>query len=51
MKVDYSLYQGWKLAGAIRAVIASRTPVVENGLSVGTLGSGRFLARTASGQQ
>jgi dihydropyrimidinase len=50
MKVDYSLYEGWRLAGAVRTVISAGRAVVENGLFIGKPGSGRFLRREASGQ-
>ena len=51
MQVDYSLYEGWQLTGAVRTVIVRGQPVVEGGLFVGKSGSGRFLRRDASGQQ
>jgi dihydropyrimidinase len=50
MAVDYSLYEGWRLTGAVRTVIAAGRPVVEEGIFVGKPGSGRYLRREASGQ-
>jgi dihydropyrimidinase len=50
MKVDYSLYEGWRLTGVVRTVISAGRAVVENGLFIGKPGSGRFLRREASGQ-
>ena len=50
MAVDYSLYEGWRLTGAVRTVIAAGRPVVEHGVFVGKPGSGRYLRREASGQ-
>ncbi|QXJ22546.1 dihydropyrimidinase [Actinomadura graeca] len=47
MAVDYSMYEGWRLAGAVRTVICGGAPVVENGVFVGTPGRGRFLRREA----
>jgi dihydropyrimidinase len=51
MNVDYSLYEGWQLTGAVRTVIVRGQPVVDGGLFVGKPGSGQFLRREASGQQ
>jgi dihydropyrimidinase len=50
MAVDYSLYEGWRLTGAVRTVIAAGRPVVEDGVFVGKPGTGRYLRREASGQ-
>lgn len=50
MRVDYSLYEGWQLTGAVRTVIAAGRAVVDNGIFVGKAGAGRYLAREASGQ-
>ena len=50
MAVDYSLYEGWRLTGAVRTVISAGRPVVEHGVFVGKPGSGRYLRREASGQ-
>ncbi|MEU0970997.1 dihydropyrimidinase [Streptomyces sp. NPDC005917] len=51
MKMDYSLYEGWRLTGSVRTVISRGRPVVDNGLFIGRAGSGRYLRREASGQQ
>lgn len=50
MNVDYSLYEGWRLSGAVRTVIAAGRAIVDNGVFTGKPGAGRFLARDASGQ-
>jgi dihydropyrimidinase len=50
MNVDYSLYEGWRLSGAVRTVIAAGRAIVDNGVFTGKPGAGRYLARDASGQ-
>ncbi|MCV7366827.1 dihydropyrimidinase [Mycolicibacterium duvalii] len=50
MKVDYSMYEGWTLRGAVRSVISAGRPVVVDGLFVGKHGAGRYLRREQSGQ-
>lgn len=50
MNVDYSLYEGWRLNGSVRTVVAAGRPVVDNGVFVGKHGAGRYIARGASGQ-
>jgi dihydropyrimidinase len=50
MNVDYSLYEGWRLTGAVRTVIAAGRAIVDNGVFTGKPGTGRYLARDASGQ-
>ncbi len=45
MRVDYNLYEGWTLAGAIEMVMAGGEVIVEGGRFVGTPGRGRFLKR------
>ena len=49
VKVDYSLYEGWQLPGAVRTVVAAGKLVVDNGLFVGVPGSGRFVPRGVAG--
>jgi dihydropyrimidinase len=49
MNVDYSLYEGWRLTGAVRTVIAAGR-VVDNGVFTGMPGAVRYLALDASGQ-
>jgi dihydropyrimidinase len=50
MNVDYSLYEGWRLTGAVRTVIAAGRAIVDNGVFTGKPGAGRYLARDVSGQ-
>jgi dihydroorotase-like cyclic amidohydrolase len=49
MNVDYSVYEGWRLTGAVRTVIAAGR-VVDNGVFTGMPGAVRYLALDASGQ-
>jgi dihydropyrimidinase len=44
-RVDYNLYEGRALAGAIDLVMARGEIIVEQGTCVGRPGRGRFLAR------
>jgi len=46
-KVDYSIYEGWEVAGAIRYVLSRGKVVVTNGAVHDVLGHGRFVARGA----
>ncbi|WP_197373303.1 dihydropyrimidinase [Mycolicibacterium baixiangningiae] len=50
MNVDYSLYEGWRLTGAVRTVISGGRVIVDNGVFTGKPGAGRYIARDASGQ-
>ncbi|MDT5388297.1 MAG: dihydropyrimidinase [Mycobacterium sp.] len=50
MNVDYSLYEGGRLTGAVRTVIAAGRAIVDSGVFTGKPGAGRYLARDASGQ-
>ncbi len=45
MRVDYNLYEGRTLAGAVETVMARGGVIVERGRFVGPAGGGRFLAR------
>jgi dihydropyrimidinase len=45
MRVDYSLYEGWKLAGAIRKVFARGRLIVDGKDLLARPGSGGFLRR------
>jgi dihydropyrimidinase len=45
MRVDYNLYEGRTLSGAIEMVMARGDVIVENGRFVGPAGGGRFLKR------
>ncbi len=44
-RVDYSLYEGWKVTGAPRSVWARGHEIVAQGRFVGRSGAGRFLPR------
>jgi dihydropyrimidinase len=43
--VDYSIYEGWRVAGAIRRVLSRGTVVVDDGVVADRRGHGRFVAR------
>ena len=43
--VDYSIYEGWSVAGAIRRVLSRGTVVVADGVVQDRMGHGRFVAR------
>jgi dihydropyrimidinase len=43
--VDYSIYEGWSVAGAIRCVLSRGTVVVADGAVKDRRGHGRFVAR------
>lgn len=43
--VDYSLYEGWTVAGAIRCVLSRGTVIVSDGVVHDRRGHGRFLER------
>ena len=45
MRVDYNLYEGRTLSGAVELVMARGEVVVESGRFVGPAGGGRFLKR------
>jgi dihydropyrimidinase len=45
-KVDYSIYEGWQLAGTVRHVFSRGTHVVDDGRLDVTPGHGRFVERT-----
>jgi dihydropyrimidinase len=44
-KVDYSIYEGWTVAGAIRRVLSRGTVVAADGVVEDLRGHGRFVAR------
>ncbi|MCX4097997.1 dihydropyrimidinase [Nocardia sp. alder85J] len=44
-KVDYSLYEGWTVAGAIEYVLSRGTPVVTKGVVGDHRGHGRYIPR------
>jgi dihydropyrimidinase len=49
MRVDYSMFEGYKVKGNARQVISRGEVIVENGLFVGRVGRGEFLRRAARG--
>jgi len=46
---DYTPYEGFELAGAVRSVFVRGRPVIRDGAFVGTRGFGRFVDRTTAG--
>lgn len=46
--VDYSIYEGWSVVGAIRRVLSRGTVVVDDGVVQDRRGHGRFVARGAT---
>jgi dihydropyrimidinase len=46
---DYTPYEGFGLAGAVRSVFVRGRPVIRDGAFVGTRGFGRFVDRTSAG--
>jgi len=49
-RVDYSLFEGWKLSGAIRKVFSRGELIVDGSTWLGRPGAGRFLRRGVSGR-
>jgi dihydropyrimidinase len=49
MNVDYSIYEGTTVAGAIRAVTLRGQVIVRDGRFTGTIGRGHYLSRSSSG--
>ena len=49
-RVDYSLFEGWALRGAIRKVFSGGELIVDGATWRGRPGAGRFLKREASGR-
>ena len=47
---DYTPYEGFRLAGAVRSVFIRGRSVIRDGAFVGTRGDGRFVDRTSAGQ-
>jgi dihydropyrimidinase len=47
-KVDYTIYEGWTVSGAIRYVLSRGTIVVTNGVVGSHCGHGRFMSRGPS---
>jgi dihydropyrimidinase len=46
---DYTPYEGFELAGAVRSVFVRGRPVIRDGVFVGQRGFGRFVERTSAG--
>jgi dihydropyrimidinase len=49
MRVDYSMFEGWKVKGNARTVLSRGEVVVDGGQYHGRSGRGRFLKRAARG--
>ena len=49
-RVDYSLFEGWTLRGAIRKVFSRGELIVDGATWRGRSGAGRFLKRETSGR-
>ncbi|HET9852320.1 MAG TPA: amidohydrolase family protein, partial [Candidatus Limnocylindrales bacterium] len=47
---DYTPYEGFELAGAVRSVFQRGRPVIRDGAYVGTRGDGRFVGRATAGE-
>jgi dihydropyrimidinase len=47
---DYTPYEGFELAGAVRSVFVRGRPVIRDGVFVGQRGFGRFVERTSAGR-
>lgn len=45
MQVDYSSYEGWKVAGKVETVLSRGRIVIENGACLVEKGSGQFIKR------
>ncbi len=50
MRVDYSLYEGWKTRGSCRKVYLRGQLIVNGDVFLGQVGGGRFIPRAASGR-
>jgi len=49
MRVDYSMFEGWKVKGNARTVLSRGDTIVDSGQYFGRAGRGRFLKRAARG--
>jgi dihydropyrimidinase len=49
MRVDYSMFEGFKVKGNARQVLSRGEVIVENGNYVGRVGRGQYLRRAARG--
>jgi dihydropyrimidinase len=49
MRVDYSMFEGWRVKGNARTVLSRGEVIVEGGAYVGKAGRGQYLRRAARG--
>ena len=49
MRVDYSMFEGFKVRGNAKQVYSHGEMIVENGKYLGKAGRGSYLRRTARG--
>ncbi len=49
MRVDYSMFEGFRVKGNARAVLSRGEVIVDNGRFLGRTGRGAFLKRAARG--
>lgn len=49
MRVDYSMFEGFRVKGNVREVFSRGEPIVQNGKFLGRPGRGNYLRRTARG--
>jgi dihydropyrimidinase len=49
MRVDYSMFEGFRVKGNARTVLSGGEVIVDNGKWLGRAGRGRFLRREAHG--
>jgi dihydropyrimidinase len=47
MRIDYSMYEGIRVKGAVKTVLSRGRVVVDNGKFLGRAGSGEFIKRQA----
>jgi dihydropyrimidinase len=49
MRVDYSMFEGFRVKGNARMVLSRGEVIVDGGLHLGRAGRGQFLKRAARG--
>ena len=49
MRVDYSMFEGFRVKGNARTVLSRGEVIVDNGTFLGRTGRGAFLRREARG--
>ena len=49
MRVDYSMFEGFRVKGNARTVLSRGEVIVDNGRFLGRAGRGRYLRRDARG--